>query len=401
MERVILHCDLNSFYASVELLDHPELQHLPVAVGGDKSSRHGVILAKNDHAKKFRVQTGEAIWQSKQKCPNLVILPAHHEKYTYWSQRVNEIYGDYTDLVEPFGVDESWLDVTGSLHLFGNDAVKLADEIRHRVQRDTGLTISVGVSFNKVFSKLGSDYKKPNATTYIPRERVTEIVHPLPVGDLLYAGRASQVTMKKFGIHTIGDLAGFDRDTLVILMGKQGAMLHDYATGVDGSAVAKMGDRPPPKSVGNGHTFAQNLEGEDQVRSGIAMLTDDVAGRLRKHGMKCGGISLTIRDVNLHDQSRQQRIEPATWIGREIAQAAMQLAIANWNMSNPIRALTVTAISLRPASEAGEQFGFFEADNTQQREKLEGLDRAIDQIREKYGKGAISVASSRKQTKED
>lgn len=393
MERVILHCDLNSFYASVELLDHPELRHLPVAVGGEQSSRHGVILAKNDYAKKFGVQTGEAIWQSKQKCPHLIMLPAHHEKYSQWSKRVNEIYGDYTDLVEPFGVDESWLDVTGSLHLFGGDGKKLADVIRHRVQRETGLTISVGVSFNKVFAKLGSDYKKPDATTYIPREQVEQMVYPLPVGELLYAGKASQLVMKKFGILTIGDLASFNRDTLITLLGKQGATLHDYATGNDRSTVATIGERPPPKSVGNGNTFAKNLESESEIRSGIAMLADEVSSRLRKYDMKCAGVSLTIRDVNLHDLNRQRRIEPPTWIGRELAEAAMELALAHWDMSNPVRALTVTAISLIASEAVGEQLNLLEPQKPHQREKLEELDRAVDRIREKYGKGAILAAS--------
>ena len=169
MERVIFHCDLNSFYASVELLSHPELRHLPVAVCGDPKSRHGIILAKNEPAKRFDVKTAETVWQAKKKCPDLVLLPAHHEKYRDYSRRVNGLYQQYTDLVEPFGIDESWLDVTGTLHLFGGDPKALADEIRSRVRRELGLTISVGVSFNKVFAKLGSDYKKPDATTVITR----------------------------------------------------------------------------------------------------------------------------------------------------------------------------------------------------------------------------------------
>ena len=243
MERIIFHCDLNSFYASVELLDHPELRHLPVAVCGDPESRHGIILAKNEPAKKFRVQTAETIWQAKRKCPDLVLLPAHHRVYREFSRRINRMYQDYTDLVEPFGIDESWLDVSGTLHLFGGDPTALADEIRRRMRQEFGLTISVGVSFNKVFAKLGSDYKKPDATTCITRENFRQMVWPLPVGDLLYVGRAAAETMKKFGVRTIGDLARFDRESLFHLLGRHGAQLHDYANGLDRAPVAPAGQR--------------------------------------------------------------------------------------------------------------------------------------------------------------
>ena len=191
-DRIIFHCDLNCFFASVELLDKPALQDVPVAVCGDPASRHGIILAKNEPAKQMGVQTAETVWQAKQKCPHLVLLPPHHNLYADYSRQVNAIYGQYTDLVEPFGIDESWLDVTGSLHLFGGDARQLADDIRGRLRQELGLTISVGVSFNKVFAKLGSDYKKPDATTVISRENWRDMVWPLPVGDLLYVGRAAR-----------------------------------------------------------------------------------------------------------------------------------------------------------------------------------------------------------------
>lgn len=158
-DRVILHCDLNCFFASVELLSHPDLRDIPTAVCGDPASRHGIILAKNEPAKRLGIQTAETIWQAKKKCPGLVLLPPHHGLYREYSRRVNTIYEQYTDLVEPFGIDESWLDVTNSLHLFGGDAKALADTLRGRIKREFGLTISVGVSFNKVFAKLGSDYK--------------------------------------------------------------------------------------------------------------------------------------------------------------------------------------------------------------------------------------------------
>lgn len=274
MDRVIFHCDLNSFYASVELLSHPELRHLPVAVCGDPESRHGIILAKNEPAKRFGVKTAETIWQARKKCPDLVLLPAHHDRYREYSRRVNELYQEYTDLVEPFGIDESWLDVTGTLHLFGGEAAALADRLRERMRGELGLTISVGVSFNKVFAKLGSDYKKPDATTCITPENFRDIVWPLPVTDLLFVGRAAGRTLEKFGVRTIGELARFDREALYQLLGRPGAQLHDYANGLDRAPVAPAGEHVPPKSVGNGLTFPKNLQGREEIASGIAMLSD-------------------------------------------------------------------------------------------------------------------------------
>ena len=222
MDRIIFHCDCNGFYASVELLSHPELRDKPVAVCGDPKSRHGIILAKNEPAKAFGVKTAETIWQARNKCPELVLLPAHHDRYEVYSKKVNAIYERYTDLIEPFGIDESWLDVTGTLHLFGGDPVALADRIRAAVREELGLTISVGVSFNKIFAKLGSDYKKPDASTLITPENFQTIVWPLPVTDLLYVGRTAAKVLGQYGVHTIGELAAFDRQALVNLLGKQG-----------------------------------------------------------------------------------------------------------------------------------------------------------------------------------
>ena len=395
MERVVFHCDLNSFYASVELLEYPQLRHLPVAVCGDPESRHGIILAKNEPAKCMGVKTAETIWQARQKCPELYLLGAHHGKYHHYSNLVNRIYQEYTDLVEPFGIDESWLDVTGSLHLFGGDAVALADEIRGRIRGELGLTVSVGVSFNKVFAKLGSDYKKPDATTVISRENFKSLVWPLPVTDLLYVGRAATKSFQRFGIRTIGDLARFDRDALFALLGRQGSQLHDYANGLEHSPVARAGYTPPPKSVGNGLTFPRNLEGWEEIRAGISMLSDQVAARLRACRHKCTGVSLAIRDPGFRDISRQRRLDAPTDLGREITQAAMALARECWNWKSPVRALTVTAISLVACEEAGVQDDLLSSSTQREkREKLEKLELCVDQIRAKYGRGAIASASA-------
>ena len=394
MDRVIFHCDLNSFYASVELLSHPELRHRPVAVCGDPASRHGIILAKNEPAKAFQVKTAETIWQAKRKCPDLTLLPAHHGLYRDFSCKVNSLSQEYTDLVEPFGIDESWLDVTGTLHLFGGDGAVLADRLRDEVRGRFGLTISVGVSFNKVFAKLGSDYKKPDATTVITRDNFQKIVWPLPVTDLLYVGRAAAQIFQQFGVRTIGDLAAFDREQLFQLLGKNGVQLHDFASGEDHSPVASAGQYTPPKSIGNGYTFPDDLQGREKIRAGVAQLADQVATRLRRHGMKCQGVSLAIRDPNFRDISRQTRLDPPTDLARELTQAAMELADSCWNMSNPVRALTVTAIYLIPIEEAGAQLDLFSAGLDVKRQRLERLEVAMDAIRAKYGPGAIAPAST-------
>ena len=393
MERVILHCDLNSFYASVELLSHPELRHLPVAVCGDPESRHGIILAKNEPAKAFGVKTAETIWQARRKCPELVLLPAHHEKYREYSRRINRMYQDYTDLVEPFGIDESWLDVSGTLHLFGGNPRSLADGIRRRMRREFGLTISVGVSFNKVFAKLGSDYRKPDATTCITRENFRELVWPLPVTDLLYVGKTAAAALKKFEIQTIGQLAQSDREVLFRLLGRHGSQLHDYANGLDRSPVAPAGQYVPPKSIGNGNTFARNLLGREELRQGIVQLSEEVGIRLRRHGLKCSGVALQIRDPEFRDLSRQKRLEAPTCLGREIAEAAMELAESCWNMGKPVRALTVTAIYLLPEGEAADQQSLFDSGETERRDRLERLERTMDEIRKRYGRRAIGLAS--------
>ena len=394
MDRVILHCDLNCFFASVELLSHPELRHLPVAVCGDPAQRHGIILAKNEPAKAFGVRTAETVWQARRKCPDLVLLPSHHRLYEEYSQKVNAIYERYTDLVEPFGIDESWLDVTGTLHLFGGDARAMADRIRDHIRQELGLTVSVGVSFNKVFAKLGSDYKKPDATTVIWRGDVERMVWPLPVSDLLFVGRAAAKELARYGVTTIGQLAAFDREALGRLLGQHGLQLHDYANGVDDSSVRPAGQYVPPKSVGNGMTFPRDLVGEEAVRSGVTVLADWVAHRLRGHGLKCTTVQVTIRSPEFHDISRQRRLSRPSCVTAELAEMVMELVRENWNLAAPIRAITVTAANLIPASQAAEQMDLFSAErDTDRRDRRERLGHALDEIRHRFGGGAIGPAS--------
>lgn len=394
MDRVIFHCDLNAFYASVELLSYPHLWDVPVAVCGDPSARHGVILAKNEPAKALGVKTAETIWQAKRKAPDLVLLPAHHDKYRYYSKLAGEIYRRYTDLVEPFGIDESWLDVTGTIHLFGGDPVALAHRLREEMKRELGLTISVGVSFNKVFAKLGSDYKKPDAVTVISRENYRALVWPLPVTDLLFVGRASAKILAAHNIRTIGDLASADREELLRLLGKNGGQLHDYATGAEHSPVRPAGTAPPPKSVGNGLTFRRNLVGEEEIRAGVQMLSERVAMRLRRHEMKCTTVQVAIRSPEFKTVSRQKRTDAPTNVSREIVRCAMALIESCWTWTSPVRAITITAVGLLPEEEAGDQLDLFTPEASEKREKQEKLERAMDELRDKYGRHVIRFASN-------
>ena len=393
MDRTILHCDLNSFYASVELLDHPELRDRPVAVCGDPESRHGIILAKNEPAKAFQVKTAETIWQARRKCPDLVLLPAHHGKYRAYSQKVNAIYERYTDLVEPFSIDESWLDVTGTLHLFGGDGKALADRIRREVREELGLTVSVGVSFNKVFAKMGSDYKKPDATTVITRESFQDLLWPLPVTDLLFVGKAAARVLAEYGIRTVGDLARFDREALGNILGKGGYTLHDYAAGDEHAPVVPARDLPGPKSVGSGLTYPRNLRGWAELRSALTELADEVAARLRRHALKCTAVQVTIRDPDFKDICRQKKLAAPTYVSRDLAEAAMELVKASWREKAPVRALTVTAQNLVEEGDAGEQLDLFAANAAPRRDKLEKLEKAMDGIRGRFGREAISPAS--------
>ena len=390
VDRVILHCDLNSFYASVELLSRPELRELPVAVCGDPASRKGIILAKNEPAKACGVKTAETIWQARRKCPDLVLLPPHHGLYREFSHLVNAIYSQYTDLVEPFGIDESWLDITGSMHLFGGDAAAIADELRRRVRGELGLTLSVGVSFNKVFAKLGSDYRKPDATTVISRENWREIVWPLPVGSILFAGPAAQKALAQYGIRTLGQLAAADLGLVEGLLGKMGRQLWRCANGLDDAPVRPQHEKEPVKSVGNSSTFPDNLTTRDQVRRGAARLCDSVAARLRQQGLYCRAVQVGLRDPSFHNISRQKHLGHSTHLMRELLEAAMELIDGLWRPPSPIRLISVTALDLTDTRETYEQTDLFAPDQPALDERRERLEQAVDNLRTKYGRQIIS-----------
>ncbi|MDD4796713.1 MAG: DNA polymerase IV [Eubacteriales bacterium] len=392
MERTILHCDCNGFYASVECIHNPALRQVPMAVAGSQDDRHGIILAKNELAKRAGVVTAETIWQARKKCPDLTVVPPRHGEYSYYSRLVNAIYGRYTGQVEPFGIDESWLDVTGSLHLFGTGR-QIADEIRAAVRQELGLTVSVGVSFNKIFAKLGSDYKKPDATTEITRDNFEQILFPLPVDALLYVGDTARAALAQLGIHTIGQLAVAPVDALRRKLGKMADTLHAYANGWEDSPVLRADHQREIKSVGNGMTFRRNLTGEQDLRIGLISLCDEVASRLRGYGMKCTTVQVQIKNPSLKTISRQKALEAPTALARELFETALDLVRANWSMDSPIRMLTVTGLQLVSAEEAGEQLTFLRPAAKWERKKQERVENTIDAIRQKFGHDAVSFGT--------
>lgn len=385
--RMILHCDMNGFFASVELLDYPELRDKPMAVCGDPESRHGIILAKNEIAKRYGIVTAETLWQARKKCPDLQTVPPHHKKYQHYSRLINEIYLQYTDMVEPFSVDESWLDVTASQKLFGNGK-QIADKIRHQVKKELGLTLSAGVSFNKIFAKMGSDYKKPDATTVITQENYKNILWPLDIRDLFFVGKATADKLQGIGIHTIGQLAESDHHTVTALLGKQGSIIHDYANGLDQTPVSRFDEREDVKSIGNGSTFRRNLEGIQDIRTAVIALSDTVAVRLRQKKKKAFGVKVDIKDPSLKVISRQQQLDNPTNLAENIADTAVSIIEKSWNLRHPIRMLTVTAINLCPEDQA-QQLSLFSSENIQN-ETGEKMERTMDDIRKKFGRNAIT-----------
>lgn len=378
---------MNGFYASVELLSLPELRGKPMAVCGNPDNRHGIILAKSEEAKAYGIVTAETVWQAKKKCPGLILVRPHHEKYSSYSKKINQIYERFTDQVEPFSIDESWLDVTGSMRLFGSGK-EIGDRIRAVVKEELGLTLSVGVSFNKVFAKMGSEYKKPDATTLITRGNYQDILWPLPLRELFFVGGVTAEKLEKAGLKTIGDLAKYNRSLICSMLGKQGSILHDYANGIDDSPVCRSCERQKIKSVGNGMTFRRDLAGLDDIKTAILALSDTVAGRLRKYEMKCQGVKVDIKDPMFRTISRQKQLTLATNLAEEIGDAALELIRKSWNLKDPIRLLTITGINLADENEA-EQLSIFATDN-RDRGKAEAIERTLDTIRKKYGGNAIT-----------
>lgn len=388
MGRIIFHIDQNCYFASVEMIYHPECRDVPMAVVGDKEARHGIILAKNEHAKKYGVATAEAIWQAKTKCPDLVCLPAHYDKYDYYSKKLRQMYYEYTDRVEPFGLDECWLDMTGCVKDY-EEAENIALEIRNRVKSEYNLTCSVGISFNKVFAKLGSDYKKPDATTVFDEDNWKEKIWPIPASDLLFVGRNTRSKLAKINVNTIGELASCNREYLINYLGKQGAMLWDYANGLDESPVALAGETREIKSVGNSTTTASDMTSVRAVETTMHKLSDSVAARLRKHGLVGSVIQITVRDRDLKIYEHQRVLYEPTDSSRVIYETAMELFRESYDWSKGIRSIGVRCAKVIPQG-SGIQMSMF-ADNAM-REKESRLSKVIDELNTRYGAGSIRTA---------
>ena len=381
MGRRILHIDFNGFFASVECFFHPEIRPFPVAVTGDPEKRHGIVLAKNQLAKKFGVKTGEAIWEAKQKCPNLVCVSPHYDQYVRFSNLGRELYHEYSDLIEPFGLDENWVDVTGRTRDF-TEAIDLANEIRERVHAEIGITVSVGVADNKIFAKLGSDLKKPDAVSAVLPDNYRDVAWKLPVGDLLMVGPATQKRLDQYGILTIGDLAQTDPSFLSAQFGKAGLTLYRFANGEDTSPVLPYGYETPVKSVGNGITAPRDLVNNDDVRLTLLMLSESVSRRLREHGFRANVVSLSVRDCGLFSFTRQKHLRAPSNLTDEILDAAMELFVHHYDWQRPIRSLTVCASELWPVDRPVQLNLFGEEEH---RKRLETAERAIDGIRNRFG----------------
>ena len=381
MARHILHVDQNCFYASVEMQRHPELRDKPLAVCGSQEERHGIVLTANYLAKPYGVKTGMAIWQARQRCPNLVILPPDMDEYIRFSRMARDIYEDYTDQIEPFGLDESWLDVTGSLGPLG-DPMSIAREISGRIKFELGITASIGVSDNKITAKLGSDYKKPDAITRIEADNYKEIAYPLPVEDLLYVGPATSRKLRAIGIRTIGRLAECPVDVLVRRLGKMGAVLHTFANGRDVSPVQRSDHIPNIKSVGNSATTPRDLETEADVKLMLYLLAESVCARMRELVSRCTVVEIYVRDTQLNSIVRQRKLQAPSCSSQELAETGLDIFRRNYRWDRPVRSIGLRGAGLVEA-QGTVQLSLYTED--QKRDKWERIDTAVDHLRQRYG----------------
>lgn len=388
-ERWILHSDMNSFYASVEMMLNPELKGKAVAVCGATEERHGIVLAKSELAKKAGVKTGMVNWEAQACCKDLILVPPHYDEYLKYSELAHDIYYRYTDLVEPFGMDECWIDVSDFKWVY-DSPVQIAEEIRQTIKEELGLTVSIGVSFNKIFAKLGSDMKKPDAVTEITKENFKEKVWPLPASDLLYIGRATTAKLNNYGIYTIGDVAKLDPKMMKLWFGVNGLKLYQYAAGLDTSRVMHKDFVSPVKSVGHGITCSADLENGTEVKNVILELSQDVGHRLRVHKLKATGVQLYVRSNDLWGEQFQCRLPLATQLPSEIAKAAYDVFTERYGWRTPVRAVCVRAINLCSA-DTPVQMDFF--NDFEREDRLECLQDAVESIRGRFGKRSITYGS--------
>ena len=392
--RVVLHVDMNCFYASVEMAERPELRGLPVIVGGDEESRHGIVLTASYPAKRRGVKTGSALWEARRACPDAIVVPPRYGLYMRYSRLARQIYYQYTDLVEPFGLDEAWLDLTGSVHLQGGEALLVAREISERMVSELGVTVSVGVSWNKIFAKFGSDYDKPDGLTVITPHNACEVVWPAPVRELLYVGPATARKLEHLGICTIGQLACADGELLRRTLGKMGEVLQSFARGLDQSPVRPFSPQAHDiehvvKGVGNGITCPFDIEDETTARQVIWLMGESVAQRLRAGGLAARTIAAWGRDATtLASRGRQTTLERPTQLSGEVCATAADLLAADWDFAHgqKVRGVGVRASNLVPAASAVQLDLWGEEER---RLRMLSLDRAVDQLRSRYGNHAV------------
>lgn len=384
MERIILHSDLNNFFASVECRLNPSLKGHPVAVAGDPRQRHGIILAKNYEAKKYNIQTGESLLEAKRKCPELICVAPHYEKYEKFSYAAREIYLSYTDLVENYGIDECWLDVSADKNFFGSGE-KIASEIRNRIKKELGVTVSIGVSFNKIFAKLGSDMKKPDATTVIEKNNFKEKIWPLNVSELLYVGKKTTERLNSLGIKTIGQLACTPIETIRYFMNKNGEMIWNFANGLDTSPVANISHVTPIKSVSCGNTAYRDLINKDDIKASLIPLCTTVSRRLREYGFLASTVSICVKDNTLSSYTRQKKLSFPTRCASEIFKAAFELFIKNHTSKPPVRSLSVQASELLYNDEIQLSLD----PQIMKIQRKEFLENACDELNKKYGKDTV------------
>lgn len=386
--RTILHSDLNNFYASVECLRQPEIRNKPVVVVGSKEDRHGIVLAKNMIAKRAGVRTGDVYWEARRKCGKaLVEVQADFTAYLNCSREVRKIYGDYTDRIEAYGIDECWLDVTHSLSLFGG-GVQIAQIIRERVKKELGLTVSVGVSWNKIFAKLGSDMKKPDAVTEITRDNYRDLVWKLPAEELLYVGKSTKAKLNRAGIMTIGDLALTREERLVALLGKWGSYLYCFANGNDDSPVVSVNEEETIKSIGNSLTVYRDLTDEEDVRMIVWLLADCVSARMREAGLnRARTVHVYARSSELTGYQKQGKMPRCSGNPNDIGRTAFSLFRAVYPWESSVRGLGISVSDFCFGAEQLDMFGSIERDEKQKR-----LNETIDKLRKKYGNNVIQSA---------
>ncbi len=385
MERTILHIDCNKFYASVECLHRPEIRNKPVVVGGSEKSRHGIVLTKNEIASKYGVKTAEPLWQARNKCPDLVVVPPNFPLYVRFSNMAKNIYKDYSDYIEPFGLDENWVDVTGDKRT----GKVIAEEIRKRIKEELGITVSIGVSWNKIFAKFGSDYKKPDAVTVIDRNNYKDIVWKSPCSDLLFVGPATTKKLNFYGIYTIGDLAAANKSFLTSVFGKNGEILYSFSNGLDATPVRHIDDIQAVKSVGNSTTTPRDMVNNSDVKTVFTVLGESVARRMREIGVKGKNITITLRDKNLYHFTRQGQLQAHSDVSSEIINMAMKIFLENYNWKNPLRSIGIAVSDF----DIDETVQFDLAHSVEKREKLERLEKAVDDVRRRFGSYAIQRAS--------